>query len=116
MSGTFPPVTLRLADPSDVPQITKLIELSVGILQSQDYSQQQRDGALGTVFGVDTQLIADGTYYLAVLRVDGANATHFSAAIMVRTAPPSCWTRPRKRPRSARFSYTRIGRGGASAH
>jgi GNAT superfamily N-acetyltransferase len=71
MSGTFPPVTLRLADPSDVPQITKLIELSVGMLQSQDYSQQQRDGALGTVFGVDTQLIADGTYYLAVLPVDG---------------------------------------------
>jgi GNAT superfamily N-acetyltransferase len=74
MSGPLPPVTLRLANSSDIPQLAKLIELSVGILQRQDYSEEQREGALGTVFGVDTQLIADGTYYVAVLRVDGREA------------------------------------------
>jgi hypothetical protein len=38
---------------------------SVCGLQAQDYTPSQMEGALTTVFGVDTQLIADGTYLVA---------------------------------------------------
>jgi GNAT superfamily N-acetyltransferase len=34
-------------------------------LQTQDYTPAQIEGALKTVFGVDSQLIADGTYIVA---------------------------------------------------
>lgn len=33
-------------------------------LQAEDYSPLQIEGALGTVFSVDSQLIADGTYFV----------------------------------------------------
>jgi len=33
-------------------------------LQAGDYTPGQMEGALGTVFGVDRQLIADGTYFV----------------------------------------------------
>ena len=33
-------------------------------LQANDYTIEQREGALGTVFGVDRQLIRDCTYYV----------------------------------------------------
>jgi hypothetical protein len=33
-------------------------------LQAEDHSPAQLDAALRTVFGVDTQLIADGTYFV----------------------------------------------------
>jgi len=55
---------VRRAIPADVPAIEALIGLSVRALQTQDYSQTQIEGALGTVFGVDSQLIADGTYFV----------------------------------------------------
>lgn len=35
------------------------------VLQAGDYSPEQIEGALGTVFGVDTRLIEDGTYFVA---------------------------------------------------
>jgi GNAT superfamily N-acetyltransferase len=56
--------TIRAALPSDVPVLRQLIDSSVRLLQSQDYSPQQIDSALRTVFGVDSQLIGDGTYLL----------------------------------------------------
>jgi GNAT superfamily N-acetyltransferase len=49
---------------ADVPALRALIDLSVRVLQAEDYSPAQIEGALGTVFGVDTQLIADGTYFV----------------------------------------------------
>lgn len=55
---------LRLATTGDVPALTHLIERSVRELQASDYSSEQREGALGTVFGVDTQLIDDRTYFV----------------------------------------------------
>jgi GNAT superfamily N-acetyltransferase len=48
-----------------------LIDLSVRALQADDYSPAQIEGALGTVFGVDSQLIADGTYFVLEARVAG---------------------------------------------
>jgi|GraSoiStandDraft_59_1057299.scaffolds.fasta_scaffold25185_3 GNAT superfamily N-acetyltransferase len=53
---------IRAALPSDVSVLRHLIDSSVRRLQSQDYTPVQIDSALRTVFGVDSQLIGDGTY------------------------------------------------------
>lgn len=58
-------IRLRLAVPEDVPVLRRLIEASVRGLQTEDYTPAQIEGALQTVFGVDSQLIADGTYIVA---------------------------------------------------
>lgn len=57
---------LRVATANDVAAIRSLIEASVRGLQVGDYSAAQREGALATVFTIDSQLIADGTYFVAV--------------------------------------------------
>ncbi len=55
---------IRLATAEDIPELRGLIEKSVRVLQREDYSAEQLEAALGTAYGVDTQLIADGTYYV----------------------------------------------------
>jgi GNAT superfamily N-acetyltransferase len=60
-----PNIHLRLAVPEDVPVLRELIDASVRGLQTQDYTPAQIEGALKTVFGVDSRLIADGTYIVA---------------------------------------------------
>ncbi len=55
---------IRPATPADVPALSALIDLSVRTLQTSDYSPDQINAALAAVFGVDSQLIADGTYLL----------------------------------------------------
>jgi GNAT superfamily N-acetyltransferase len=57
--------TLRLATEADIRALHSLIEFSVRGLQANDYTPAQIEGALGTVLGVDTQLIADQTYFIA---------------------------------------------------
>ena len=57
--------TLRLATEEDIPALHILIEASVRGLQARDYTGAQIEGALGTVLGLDTQLIMDRTYFLA---------------------------------------------------
>jgi GNAT superfamily N-acetyltransferase len=56
---------LRVATVVDVPAIRQLIQASVRSLQV-DYTIAQRERALTTVFSVDSQLIADGTYFIAL--------------------------------------------------
>jgi len=56
---------LRLARADDVAAVEALIPLSVRALQSAHYTSAQMDAALGSVFGVDRQLIRDGTYFVA---------------------------------------------------
>jgi GNAT superfamily N-acetyltransferase len=56
---------LRTAMAEDVTAIRELIDASVRGLQTGDYSPAQIDGALATVFTVDSRLIADGTYFVA---------------------------------------------------
>jgi N-acetylglutamate synthase-like GNAT family acetyltransferase len=56
---------LRTADLDDVPSLEDLIPLSVRELQSDYYSTAQMEAAFGPVFGVDRQLITDGTYLVA---------------------------------------------------
>lgn len=57
--------TLRTARMEDVAALEKLIPVSVRALQAAHYSPAQMEAALGPVFGVDRQLIADGTYFVA---------------------------------------------------
>lgn len=56
---------LRTANLDDVPSLEELIPLSVRGLQSPYYSTAQMEAAFGPVFGVDRQLITDGTYLVA---------------------------------------------------
>jgi N-acetylglutamate synthase-like GNAT family acetyltransferase len=58
-------IQTRLATAEDIPLLRALIDDSVRRLQANDYSQEQMEAALRTVFGVDSQLIADGTYLVA---------------------------------------------------
>jgi GNAT superfamily N-acetyltransferase len=60
-----PAFTLRLATEQDIPALHALIEASVRGLQAGDYTPAQIEGALGTVLGLDTQLIADRTFFVA---------------------------------------------------
>jgi GNAT superfamily N-acetyltransferase len=93
LMSTPPDFTLRLATEDDIPALHALIEASVrGLMtgvpsdrsssqgwktgvpsdrsssqgwKTGDYTQPQIEGALGTVLGLDTQLIKDRTYYVA---------------------------------------------------
>jgi N-acetylglutamate synthase-like GNAT family acetyltransferase len=56
-------LTVRQAVLADVPALQGLIRTSVLELQH-EYSLEQRLRALEVVFGVDTQLIQDGTYFV----------------------------------------------------
>jgi len=56
---------IRHATPADVPRLREVIEASVRGLQAGDYTPAQIEGALTSVYGVDSQLIADGTYFVA---------------------------------------------------
>jgi GNAT superfamily N-acetyltransferase len=65
--------SIRKAVPADVPELRQLIDASVRGLQVEDYTPTQIESALATVFGVDSQLIADGTYFVAEAKQhDGA--------------------------------------------
>ena len=55
---------LRTATFADVPELRDLIARSVRGLSVGMYSPAQTEAALVHVFGVDTQLVADGTYYV----------------------------------------------------
>src|ERR1700678_537943 len=70
--------TLRLATAADIPALHALIEASVRGLQAHDYTPAQIEGALGTVLGLDTQLIRDQTYFVVEVK-DGSDATVFAA-------------------------------------
>jgi GNAT superfamily N-acetyltransferase len=66
MPEAQPATLVRLATAADIPALTALIAASVDRLQAGDYSEAQRRGAIGSVFGVDPILIQDGTYFAAV--------------------------------------------------
>jgi N-acetylglutamate synthase-like GNAT family acetyltransferase len=57
--------TIRLATMADVPALSELIRASVSVLSAEFYTSSQITSALSHVFGVDTQLILDGTYFVA---------------------------------------------------
>lgn len=57
-------LTPRLATTADAPRLRDLIERSVRALSVGYYTARQVESALRYVFGTDTQLIADRTYYV----------------------------------------------------
>lgn len=57
--------TIRKARLEDRDAIQKLIAASARGLSQTDYSNEQIEAAICDVFGVDTSLIADGTYFVA---------------------------------------------------
>jgi GNAT superfamily N-acetyltransferase len=57
-------LSLRPARPEDVENLSALIRESVLGLSGDDYSPEQLAAALTHVFGVDTRLIEDRTYYV----------------------------------------------------
>jgi GNAT superfamily N-acetyltransferase len=58
-------IIIRLAKFEDIPQLNQLIALSVRGLSVGHYTSAQIESALKYIFGVDSQLIVDGTYYVA---------------------------------------------------
>jgi GNAT superfamily N-acetyltransferase len=64
MAAQEPIWHIRAAQEADIPALHALIEASIRGLQAGDYTPAQIEGALGTVLGLDTQLIHDQTYFL----------------------------------------------------
>ncbi|MFZ0819888.1 MAG: GNAT family N-acetyltransferase [Candidatus Acidiferrales bacterium] len=58
-------IRIRKAVDGDIPALHTLIEASVRGLMAAPHTPAQIEGALGTLLGLDTQLIADGTYFVA---------------------------------------------------
>jgi len=61
---------IRQATLDEREAITQLIAESARHLSREHYSDRQIDAAIATVFGVDTDLIDDGTYF--VVEISGA--------------------------------------------
>lgn len=68
---------IRKAITADIPRLREVIEASVRGLQVEDYSPAQIEGALQSVYGVDSQLIVDGTYF--VVEVSGSQSPEMVA-------------------------------------
>jgi N-acetylglutamate synthase-like GNAT family acetyltransferase len=60
---------LRQARLEDIPALARLIEASVRGLGRRDYNPQQIESSLKYIFGIDTRLIEDDTYF--VVETDG---------------------------------------------
>ncbi len=81
------PFLLRPATLEDIPRLREIIHASVRTLQAADYTPAQLEGALESVYGVDTQLIADGTYFAAEATAPSPLITNHQSRI---TLPIAC--------------------------
>lgn len=55
---------LRPASMDDIPALEALIRLSARALSCDDYGEAEIEACVAHVFGVDSELVHDGTYYL----------------------------------------------------
>ena len=78
-----PPIRIRIAEPRDIPELSPLVERAIGDLLRPWLSPEQVRASF-EIMGIDTQLIEDGTYFVA--EIDGVpagcggwsrRATHF---------------------------------------
>lgn len=60
-------ITLRIATREDIPALSALIVESARLLSRGFYTEQEAESAIRFVFGVDTALVDDGTYFVAQL-------------------------------------------------
>jgi len=58
-------ITIRPALMNDVPTLKELIPISARELSKGFYTPEQAESAIEYIFGVDTQLVEDKTYYVA---------------------------------------------------
>jgi N-acetylglutamate synthase-like GNAT family acetyltransferase len=58
-------ISIRVATMEDIPELQALIPESARGLSQSYYTPQQIESAIKYIFGVDTQLISDKTYYIA---------------------------------------------------
>jgi len=63
---------LRSTRPDDIPALEDLIRQSARGLSRDDYSDAEIEACVAHVFGVDSELVVDGTYYVA--EIDGQPA------------------------------------------
>ncbi len=60
----MPAFAIRPARPDDVPLLNRLIERSARILSAGYYTPDETEAAIRYVFGVDSQLVEDGSYFV----------------------------------------------------
>lgn len=61
---------IRLAAAGDIPELNELIPRSARALSAGFYTERETEAAIRYIFGVDTQLVADRSYF--VVEEDGA--------------------------------------------
>jgi hypothetical protein len=111
-------IRIRPAVSSDIPVLRTLIDASVRGLQAQDYTPSQIERALATVYGVDTQFIADATYFVAeaeslIVGCGGwSKRKLFTAAMSGQDARLLCSTRNRTLQKFAPSSFIPRGHDG----
>lgn len=71
-SGQVIPFFIRRAREDEKEVLEHIVALSVRELSREEYSEQEIEGALRTVFGIDSELVKDGTYFAVEARIDGA--------------------------------------------
>ena len=104
------PLTIRLATSADVSILTELIALSARGLSPGYYTAAQTESAIKYVFGVDTQLIADATYFVVedeeqIIACGGWSKRNTSlAAISSRQKPTLCLIQKKMPPGYVHFS------------
>jgi hypothetical protein len=71
-------VRVRVATPADTPRLTALIVRSARELSRRFYTPEETESAIRHVFGVDSTLVADGSYYVAEVGTDVAGCGGWS--------------------------------------
>jgi len=79
-------VSLRRAEPADIPALRSLVHRAVRGLAVRDYPEPLLDEALDGPLGLDEVLIADGTYFVAIAG-DEADAPFVGAGGWSRRLP-----------------------------
>ncbi len=70
--GQAIPFFIRPARQDEKEVLEHIVALSVRELSREEYSEREIEGALRTVFGIDSELVKDGTYFAVEARIDGA--------------------------------------------
>src|SRR5215204_5112964 len=108
---------IRKATIKDQPRIAQLIAESVRGLSRDDYSERQIEQSIKSVFGVDTDLILDNTYFVAIAGEEiigcggwSKRKTLFGLAVTRTVETRLSLTQRRMQRRFAHFLSLRIGR------
>jgi GNAT superfamily N-acetyltransferase len=103
-------IVLRKATRDDISRLETLIARSARGLSADDYRPAQIEGALRGAFGVDTQLLADQTYFVAEEdgRFVGCGGWSFRSTLFggdARTGRDSSMLDPRTQPAKIRAFF-----------